>query len=181
MVTRITTLGHMFRQKDEKYQLCFGKVKKEGFSKGFYNGFGGKVGDKIKDETIESGLVREAMEEFSITLREFIKKAIVNFYSKDKEEPDVTTHVFFVKSWLGDPSESEEICPRWFDIDKIPYDKMWASDKYWLSDLLKINSSDYLKKSDEVIYDVLSDPNNWSKVLSIKRYDKDHSNPINLL
>jgi len=179
-VTKITSLGYTFKEVDGKYQLCLGEIKKEGFSKGFYNGFGGKVGDKIKDETVESGLVREAMEEFSITLREFSKKAIVNFYSQDKTNPDVTTHVFFVKSWLGSPSESEEIKPEWFDLDKIPYDKMWASDKYWLSDILKLSFDDYFKKSDIMIYDILSDPKDWNMVISVKRYGTDHNNVMEI-
>ena len=26
--------------------------------------------------------------------------------------------------------------PEWFDIDNIPYEEMWADDKYWLPLLL---------------------------------------------
>lgn len=32
----------------------------------------------------------------------------------------------------GEPSESEEMKPEWFDFDKIPYDNMFADDRYWL-------------------------------------------------
>ncbi|MEA3323454.1 MAG: hypothetical protein U9Q12_04500, partial [Patescibacteria group bacterium] len=33
--------------------------------------------------------------------------------------------------------ETEEMLPKWFDIDEVPYEKMWISDKDWLPLLLK--------------------------------------------
>lgn len=33
--------------------------------------------------------------------------------------------------------ESEEMLPKWFDQDKIPYGKMWADDKFWMPRVLK--------------------------------------------
>jgi len=35
-------------------------------------------------------------------------------------------------NWTGTPKESEEMKPRWFSIDKIPYSKMWPDDQFWL-------------------------------------------------
>jgi hypothetical protein len=45
-------------------------------------------------------------------------------------------HLFLVESWEGEIVESDEIKPFWFEIDKIPYDKMWADDIYWLPRIL---------------------------------------------
>jgi hypothetical protein len=32
--------------------------------------------------------------------------------------------------------ESEEMMPKWFALDEIPFDNMWADDKIWLPELL---------------------------------------------
>jgi hypothetical protein len=29
------------------------------------------------------------------------------------------------------------MAPKWFDIDKIPYDKMWVDDVLWLPKVIK--------------------------------------------
>ncbi|MEK7504190.1 MAG: hypothetical protein AAB550_01680 [Patescibacteria group bacterium] len=40
---------------------------------------------------------------------------------------------FGVGKWNGVGGKvNEEMKPQWFDIDKIPYDKMWVDDIYWL-------------------------------------------------
>ena len=39
--------------------------------------------------------------------------------------------------------ETEEMKPSWFEIDKMPYDKMFPDDKYWMPYILdgkKINA-----------------------------------------
>ena len=41
-------------------------------------------------------------------------------------------HLYMVYEWDGEPTETEEMKPNWFDIDKIPYDSMFPDDKYWL-------------------------------------------------
>jgi len=43
---------------------------------------------------------------------------------------------FIVKDWAGKIGESEEMLPRWFDIDNIPFKKMWGDDSYWLLSVL---------------------------------------------
>ena len=37
-----------------------------------------------------------------------------------------------VYKWKGNPSESEEMNPKWFDIKKLPFNQMLPDDKYWL-------------------------------------------------
>lgn len=39
--------------------------------------------------------------------------------------------------WEGKPSETQEMKPKWFNRDKIPYKKMWEDDSYWLPEVLK--------------------------------------------
>jgi hypothetical protein len=43
------------------------------------------------------------------------------------------THVLFIS---GTVTESDEMRPEWFDIQNIPYDRMWLDDRYWLPLLL---------------------------------------------
>jgi hypothetical protein len=34
--------------------------------------------------------------------------------------------------WSGEPSESEEVRPQWYPIDKLPFDAMWVDDPHWV-------------------------------------------------
>lgn len=51
-------------------------------------------------------------------------------------------HVFLTTAFEGEPSESEEMRPEWFDTAAIPYDKMWADDHIWLPHVLAGKSVD---------------------------------------
>ena len=41
-------------------------------------------------------------------------------------------HVFRADTFAGEPRETEEMRPRWFRLEDIPYDGMWEDDRYWL-------------------------------------------------
>jgi 8-oxo-dGTP pyrophosphatase MutT (NUDIX family) len=119
-------------------ELCLA-MKKRGFGVNKYNGFGGKVGDKeeFKNESIEEALMREGQEEFGITIQGFERRAEMLFTFPSKPEWDQVVYIFICRKWKGDPQESEEMKPEWFKLDKIPYEKMWDDDKYWLPRILK--------------------------------------------
>ncbi len=38
--------------------------------------------------------------------------------------------------FIGEPKETNEMTPRWFDISQIPYEQMWSDDAHWLPLLL---------------------------------------------
>ncbi len=121
-----------FLVKDNKVLLA---MKKRGFAEGLWNGAGGK----IKDEEIEEGAKRETKEEIDIDITEMEKVAVLHFYFpkdpiKDGWNQDV--HVFIVREWSGEPKETEEMKPRWFDIDKLSFEKMWSDDSLWLPRVL---------------------------------------------
>jgi len=66
------------------------------------------------------------------------KVGILNFYFDGTDENwNQQVHVFTIKRYSGKPEESEEMKPQWFEIDKIPYEKMWVDDKYWLPYVIK--------------------------------------------
>lgn len=52
-------------------------------------------------------------------------------------EKPLEVHIYKCTAWSGDISESEEMAPRWFDVDKIPYASMWLDDAIWLPWLLE--------------------------------------------
>jgi len=113
-------------------------MKKRGFGKGKVNGFGGKLNE---GETIAEAAVRELAEEVGIKvkLEELKKMAELAFTFPHREDDswNQKVHVFLVNSWEGEPKESEEMSVEWHDLDKVPLDKMWDSDKYWLPEVLK--------------------------------------------
>ena len=45
--------------------------------------------------------------------------------------------MFIVTDWVGDPVETEEMKPKWFNILNLPLDSMWEADKQWLPIVLK--------------------------------------------
>lgn len=132
----------------EGERVLLGKKKRK-HGKGFWNGFGGGVED---GETIEAAAVREVKEEVKITPTNIVKRGVLEFYYADKPlGADVhEVHVFEVREFTGEPVETEEMDPRWFAIDKIPYDNMWKDDQHWLPLLLAGKSfSGFFEFNDE--------------------------------
>lgn len=107
-------------------------MKKRGFGADLWNGFGGKLHG---GETIEDGLRRETFEEAGIKLRETEKAGIIEFEFAGNPEI-LEVHIFRAGSFEGEPAETEEMKPCWFQINEIPYDSMWPDDQFWLPLLL---------------------------------------------
>ncbi len=107
--------------------------KKRGWGEGLYNGYGGKLQD---GETIVETAKRETQEEIGITAETLEQRGFLQFFFESKEGI-FDVHVFAITSYIGTPVESEEMIPEWFDFEYIPYNKMWADDKYWLPIFLK--------------------------------------------
>jgi len=112
-------------------------MKKRRFGEGKWNGAGGKFDSKKGDKTINDTAIRETKEEIGIDVKKMDKVAVLNFHFPYKKEWDQDVHVFLVKDWEGEPSESEEMLPQWFKTYEIPFNKMWDDDKYWLPHILK--------------------------------------------
>ena len=108
-------------------------MKKKGFGVGNYNGFGGGV---EKEETLEECVIRGTKEEAGITILDHVKSGKILFRFESKE-PDHLVHFFMTDKFVGSPSESEKMKPKWFNEKEIPYSKMWPGDEYWLPILLK--------------------------------------------
>ena len=106
-------------------------MKKRGFGEGKWNGVGGKVDE---GETIEEAAVREMKEEIGVDAEVNELRSVGNIKFLFNEYPDWNQHVhiFFVENWEGEPRESEEMRPAWYDKNEIPYEQMWVDDPHWL-------------------------------------------------
>lgn len=111
-------------------------MKKVGFGAGRWNGSGGKPEPEDKNN-IETTARREMFEETTIIPRKLKRVAILNFYFSEKPEWNQQVIVFITHDWNGIPTETEEMSPKWFEVDKLPYEQMWDDDKFWLPKVLK--------------------------------------------
>jgi len=113
-------------------------MKKRGFGAGLWNGYGGKLKD---GESIYDAAKREVKEEIDIDVKSMKKVGVLNLYFEG-DDPDWNqqVHVFLIQKYNGEPKESEEMLPKWFKINEIPYDKMWEDDKFWLPKVIEGHS-----------------------------------------
>lgn len=113
-------------------------MKKRGFGAGRWNGVGGKP---EPGETIEQTAIRECQEEISVTPQALQRVASLTFkmHESDKYYTELQVEVFVSRQWQGEPSESDEMAPKWFKLDAIPYADMWTDDIFWLPEVLKGN------------------------------------------
>lgn len=123
----------LFLIKEDQILLA---MKKRGFGMGRFNGVGGKI---EPGETIEQAMIRECQEEIEVTPTNYWKVAEHDFRldKGNAEWKQMYTHVYFCDKWEGEPVETEEMAPQWFDRSDIPYDKMWQDDAHWLPRVLE--------------------------------------------
>lgn len=102
-------------------------MKKRGFGAGRWNGFGGKL---HQGESVEQAAMREMQEEAGIVPNELSKVGIIDFELEN--DPEILeVHIFKGRGFVGEPQESEEMKPQWFNVEEIPFENMWPDDKYW--------------------------------------------------
>lgn len=128
-------------------------MKKRRFGAGKWNGFGGKIDKEKGDKNIMDSLFRELKEEAGVSIKNPEQVGLMRFRFPYKSEWDQDVHLFLVKDWDGEPSESEEMLPKWFKFDEIPYKSMWDDDKHWLPLILanKKIEADFIFKEGEII------------------------------
>ncbi len=103
-------------------------MKKRGFAAGRWNGVGGKPKNR---EDIDQTAIRETQEEIGVTPLFLRQVAKLDFYHPNPEWNQQVV-VFTTGKWKGEPIETEEMTPKWFGFDRIPYDQMWADDVLWM-------------------------------------------------
>jgi len=121
----------------KKVTLCFCvrdsqvllAMKKRGFGAGKWNGYGGKVKE---GESVREATTRELKEESSLVANpaDLKQVALTHFYFAEQHVFDCD--VFLLHDWTGEPVETDEMKPKWWDISNLPFGEMWVADDKWL-------------------------------------------------
>ena len=116
-------------------QILLG-LKKRGFGEGKLNGFGGKQEPEDGEDILATAL-RELTQESGLegTKEDLEKVAIVEFSFEGT--PKFSCHTFLLRTWTGEPIETDEMRPEWFALSNLPYDQMWVADSKWLPLVLR--------------------------------------------
>lgn len=131
--------------------------KLRGFGQGYWNGFGGKV---EPGETVHEAMCREVAEECGLQVLDAEPAGGLCFLF-DGDPLWMRVHLFRVNRWEGTPAVSEEMRPAWFERDRLPLDKMWADDRFWLPAFL-----DGASVEGEFFFADLTRLHRWSVTLS---------------
>lgn len=108
--------------------------KKYGFGEDKLLGYGGKY---QVPETPEQATVREVQEESTLIIKEQDLEQVAILYVYSNNHLIFECYVYFIHSWEGTAKETAEMyAPEWHSISNLPYDKMPAGDKKWLSLIL---------------------------------------------
>ena len=121
----------------KKNEVLLG-LKKRGFGVDRWNGYGGKL---ELSESIEEAAVRELKEESGVTVSQnaLRKVAVLDFYFTNAPPGkvwDQTVHIYLTDTWSGTAVETEEMLPKWFSKNELPFVQMWKDDAYWLPRIL---------------------------------------------
>jgi 8-oxo-dGTP diphosphatase len=120
-------------------RVCLGLRKRvsSGLGENLMAGIGGKIGDlpEYVNESPSEAMDREVKEEIEVTVLEKHEVGRVKFIFSHKP-PDSQWNqdviIYLITKWQGEPSETESTRPEWFNIDEIPWDRMWEDNIHWL-------------------------------------------------
>ena len=122
-----------------KILLC---MKKRWFWEWLWNWAGWKC---EKNESINEAMIRELFEETKLktTNNDIENYWLLHFIFEGNSDWNQDVNIFKINNFTWIPTETEEMKPNWFEIDKIPYDKMWEDDKIWLPEFLSGEKVEY--------------------------------------
>ncbi|WWD21709.1 hypothetical protein CI109_106196 [Kwoniella shandongensis] len=116
-------------------------LKRRGMGVNLYNGFGGKC---EPDETMAQCAARELSEESGLIPNDgglHYKGVLYTSRPPTKaggsRKQMIKIHLFACVSWSGEPVETEEMSPEWFDLTDLPTDRMWPEASMYLRPLLQ--------------------------------------------
>lgn len=110
-------------------------LKRRSFGAGKLTGIGGKL---EPGETARMAAAREVQEECGLLVapEELVARGAVIFRFPAKPNWNFRVSLFVFHRWQGTPTTSDEIEPRWFARDAVPYDHMWDDASHWLPHVL---------------------------------------------
>lgn len=130
MTSTPVTLCFLLREAGSSTEVLLG-LKRTGFGTGKIVGIGGHV---EAGESDAEAVVREVWEEAGVVvLREDLAHAgVVEFIFPTRPEWNMYCRLFTTRRWEGEPAESPEITPEWFDVASLPLHLMWQDAAHWL-------------------------------------------------
>ncbi len=119
----------LFVIRDEKILLI---DKKRGLGAGKVNGPGGKIDP---GETALEAAVRETREEVGIEALspEFCGELFFQF----ADGFSIHCTVYRAEQYHGKLMETPEAVPFWVNLDRVPFERMWADDAHWFPWMLE--------------------------------------------
>ena len=69
-------------------------------------------------------------------------------------KPFMDVWIFSTEKFSGEPVETEEATPVWFDLKSVPFDKMWQDDSFWFPLMLekrKFEGSFWFDESNKIL------------------------------
>ena len=129
--------------------------KRRGMGAGKWNGFGGKRED---GETMRECAARELFEESGLIADPKAFEAAGDLYFHQPSDPSWSHAgiVYFIYVWAGTVHLSDEMEPKWFLPEEIPFGEMWMADRVWFPMILKgnkIRGTIYFEKDGSTVYD----------------------------
>ncbi|MDX2006562.1 MAG: 8-oxo-dGTP diphosphatase [Meiothermus sp.] len=130
---KINTLVFPLDRPNNRVLLGF---KKQGFGAGRFVGVGGKL---EPGETVAQAAVRELREETGLYAKpqNLWHMVYLEFAFPARPEWHRQVHGFRLEYWDGEPEESDELRPEWFELGAVPYDRMWDDSRLWLPRALR--------------------------------------------
>lgn len=105
--------------------------KKRGLGAGKINAPGGKLDP---GETPEQAAVREVEEEVGVTPLGVEPRGRLCFQFVDGYS--IEAHVFVAGDHRGEPHETAEAAPHWWNKHELPFAEMWQDDALWVPRVL---------------------------------------------
>lgn len=129
--------------------------KKRGMGYGKWNGFGGKIEE---GETMRQCAARELFEECGLVVDPEELELVADLYFHQPSDPQWSHAgiVYFARNWKDEPKVSDEMEPKWFSLEELPYEDMWMADKIWVPMILsgkKIKGNVYFAEDGDTVYD----------------------------
>lgn len=106
-------------------------LKRTGFGTGKIVGIGGHV---EAGESDAEAVCREVWEEAGLVVRQedLAHAGVVEFVFPARPEWNMYCRLYTTRRWEGEPTESLEITPQWFDTESLPLHRMWQDAAHWL-------------------------------------------------
>ena len=109
--------------------------KKRGAGAGVISAPGGRLD---LGETAIQAAIRETREELCIEPLGIVHRGDLRLsHQEHGDDYSLFCSVFVANDYVGTPTETAEAVPLWFAVNAVPYEKMWAEDRYWLPEVLE--------------------------------------------